>query len=218
MPAHRLRDRGVACALGVRSGLPVPGDAREDDAGIHRRQLLVAEVPALERAGAEVLGDGVRDAHELEEELLAFGVAQVQRDAFLVPRLDGPPEGAPLVAGLAPVAERIRLAGRLDLDHLGAHVAEQPAGEGPGEQRAELDHAARPRAARGRAIASAPSALSTRPSNRRRLRGRGPSPSRPVPRQGRRPHRRHPKARRCAPSASGAGRRRGTPRPRTSDG
>ena len=222
--SHRLRDGGVARALGVRPGLAVPGDAREDDAGIHRRQLLVAEVPALERAGAEVLGDDVRDAHELEQQLLPLRLAQVQRDALLVPRLDGPPEGAAFVAGLAPVAERIRLAGRLDLDHLGAHVAEQPAGERPGEQRAELDQPQarkRPGAPRSRSVAHRVTIhrpCSTRPSNRRRLRARAPSPSWPAPRRERRPRRRRPRARRCAPSACGGGRRRETPRPRTSGG
>ena len=70
--AHRLRDRGVAGALGVRPGLAVPGDAREDDARVHRREPLVAEVPPLERARAEVLGDDVRDADELEQQLLAL--------------------------------------------------------------------------------------------------------------------------------------------------
>ena len=151
--AHRLRDGGVARALGVRPGLAVPGDACEHDAGVRRRQPLVAEVPALERARAEVLGDDVRDADELEQELLAPRLAQVERDALLVPRLYGPPEGAALVASVAPVAQRVGLAGRLDLDHLGAHVAEQPAGERACEQRAELDQAhARERAGPCRSV------------------------------------------------------------------
>src|SRR3712207_7435682 len=38
-------------------------------------------------------------------------------------------------------AQRVRLPGRLDLDDLGAHVAEQPAGERAGEQHPELDDA-----------------------------------------------------------------------------
>ena len=37
--AHRLRDGRVARALGVRPRLAVAGDAREDDAGVHLRQL-----------------------------------------------------------------------------------------------------------------------------------------------------------------------------------
>src|SRR4029079_2681282 len=106
--------------------------AREDDAGVHLRQPLVAEVPALERARAEVLGDDVGDTDELEQELLALRVAQVQGDALLVPRLHGPPQRSTLVASLAPVAQRVGLPGRLDLDNVGAHVAEQSPGERPG--------------------------------------------------------------------------------------
>src|SRR5581483_152024 len=52
-----------------------------------------------------------------------------------------PPQRPALVARLAPLAERIGLTRRLDLDHLRAHVAEQPAGERPREEHAELDHA-----------------------------------------------------------------------------
>ena len=60
---------------------------------------------------------------------------------FLFRDCTGHQKRAALVAGLAPVAQRVGLAGRLDLDHLGAHVAEQPSGERPCEQRPELDHA-----------------------------------------------------------------------------
>src|SRR5207248_11200725 len=49
-------------------------------------------------------------------------------------------ERAALVARLTPVAERIGLAGRLDLDDLRAHVTEQPGGERPSEEHPELDH------------------------------------------------------------------------------
>src|SRR5262249_24630607 len=52
-----------------------------------------------------------------------------------------PRGGAPRVAALAPVAKGVRLPGRLDLDDLGAHVAEQPPRERPGEEHPELDDA-----------------------------------------------------------------------------
>src|SRR5262249_30832692 len=100
---------------------------------------LEAEIPALERSGAEVLGDDVGVADELEQELLAALRAQVERDALLVAGLDGPPERAAFVAGLAPLADRVGAGRVLDLDDLRAQVAEQAAGEWSGEQRAELD-------------------------------------------------------------------------------
>ena len=87
---------------------------------------------------------------ELEQQLLPALLAEVQRDALLVARLHRPPERAALVARLAPVADRVGLARRLDLDDLGADVAEQAARERPGEQLAELDRRGRRRAARGR--------------------------------------------------------------------
>ena len=58
--AHRLGDRGEPRPLRVRPGLAVPGDACEDDARVCGREPLVAEVPPLERAGAEVLRHDVR--------------------------------------------------------------------------------------------------------------------------------------------------------------
>jgi hypothetical protein len=42
---------------------------------------------------------------------------------------------------VAPVAQLVGLARWLDLDDLGAHVAEEPAGKRPREQAAELDDA-----------------------------------------------------------------------------
>ena len=101
-PAHRLRDRREPGALRVGAGLAVSRDPDEDDAGVHLGEPVVTEVPSLERAGAEVLGDRVCDADELEQELLPSLLAQVQRDALLVPRLHGPPERPALVPREAP--------------------------------------------------------------------------------------------------------------------
>src|SRR5205814_4090095 len=78
---------------------------------------------------------------QLEQERLSALYAQVERAALLVPRLHRPPQRVAFVARLAPLAERVGLTGRLDLDDLGAHVAEQTTREGTGEQHPELDHA-----------------------------------------------------------------------------
>src|SRR5262249_61614048 len=56
--------------------LTVARDAREDDPRVHLPHLLEPEVPALERARPEVLGDDVRVPHELEQQLLAALGAQ----------------------------------------------------------------------------------------------------------------------------------------------
>ena len=63
--------------------------------------------------------------------------------------------------GLPPGADRVGGAGRLDLDDLGAHVAEQPARERPGDQRADLDDADPVQSAGGIA---APVSASRRPN------------------------------------------------------
>jgi hypothetical protein len=92
-----VRDRREPGALRVGAGLAVSRDPDEDDAGVHVGEPVVTELPSLEGAGAEVLGDRVCDADELEQELLPSPLAQVQRDALLVPRLHGPPERPALV-------------------------------------------------------------------------------------------------------------------------
>jgi hypothetical protein len=139
--AHRLRHGGEARPRCVRPGLAVAGDARDDESRVHLPELVRPDPPLLERAGAEVLDEDVAVLDEVEQQLLPSLLPQVECDALLVARLHRPPEGAPLVARLAPLAQRVRLPRWLDLDDLGAHVAEQPAGEGTGEQHAELDDA-----------------------------------------------------------------------------
>ena len=77
--AHRLGDRGEAGAGRVGPGLPVAGHARDHEPRIGLEQLVRPELPALERARAEVLDQRVRVLGELEQQLLpAFG-AQVER-------------------------------------------------------------------------------------------------------------------------------------------
>ncbi len=147
-PAHRLRHGREARALRVRAGLPVTGDAREDEPRVDLAQPLVAEVPLLERPGPEVLHQHVRVLREPEQQRLPLLVTEVQRDALLVARLHGPPERAALVAGLAPVPDRVGTPWRLDLDDLRPQIAQQAPGERPGEELPELhDPHARERAA-----------------------------------------------------------------------
>ena len=138
--AHCLRDRSETRTTRIRPGLPVTRDSREDDSRVHRGHLLVPDVPTLEGARPEVLRHDVRLLGEAQEQLLPAFLAEVQRHALLVPRLHRPPERAPLVARLTPVADRVGLTRCFDLDDLGSHVTEQPTGEGPGKQGSELDH------------------------------------------------------------------------------
>ena len=69
------------------------------------------------------------------------GSRRLRVTALLVAGVHGPEEVVPVELGLTPGAQRVGGAGRFDLDDLGAHVAEQPARERPGDQRADLDDA-----------------------------------------------------------------------------
>ena len=103
------------------------------------------DVPALERARPEVLDDDVGRRGEPAEQVLALGRAQVERDALAAAALDRPEQrvrrrrrrstNGPISRMKSPVP---RL---LDLDDLGAHLAEQPGAEGRGDAGAEIEHA-----------------------------------------------------------------------------
>ena len=131
--------RGVTRLVRLGAGLSVTGHAHQDDAPIAFAQHVVTEIPLLQGAGPEVLDDDVGLLDEVEEELAALGLAQVQRHGLLVARVDRPEEVVSVEFGLTPGAQRIWGAWWLDLDDLGAHVAQQSPGERSGDQRADLD-------------------------------------------------------------------------------
>ena len=76
---------------------------------------------------------------EVADELLAFRCAQVDRDAALVACRDAPPQRVAGDVGVSPLAQHVPGARWLDLDDLGAVVAEQLPAEGPGDHLPELD-------------------------------------------------------------------------------
>ena len=100
-----------------------------------------------ELARPEVLHQGVALGHEAQDDLDRLLVFQVQGDAALVAGVQRPP-GRDAVDLLAPLPHRV--AGRrLDLDHVGAEVGQQPRAERRGDEMADLkDAQARQRAVR----------------------------------------------------------------------
>ena len=72
-PAHRLADRAEPGPRRVRAGLAEAGDAGEHDPRVDPGQHVVAEVPAFQRAGAEVLDQHVADRDQPADRLLALG-------------------------------------------------------------------------------------------------------------------------------------------------
>jgi len=138
--AHRLADHAEARQVAVRAGLAITRDAQHDEARIQLRQHIPAHAPAFQRTRAEILDQHVGFGDELARDLLPFAAAQIERQRALVARLDLPPDGGPLLHH-APVAQRIAAVGRLDLDHVGAEIAERLAGEGAGDELAHFDDA-----------------------------------------------------------------------------
>ena len=138
--ADRLGHRGVTGLVGIRTGLAVAGHSDQNDARVALAQNLITQVPLLQCAGPEVLDDDVAALGEVTEEFPTAGRAQIERDALLVAGVHRPEEMMSVDLGLPPGADRIRRAGWLDLDDLGAHVAEQSGGERPGDQRADFEH------------------------------------------------------------------------------
>ena len=148
-PAHRLADRAEARFLRARTGLPETGDVHEHERGVRGRERVVAETPARDEAGAEVLDHDVAVRGEARHDLAAAWLAQVDRDRALVARDRRPPQAAAIDAG-APAAHGVALAGRLDLHDLGPEVAEQLPGEGTRDEVAEFEDTHAPeRTARG---------------------------------------------------------------------
>ena len=188
-PLHRLDDRTPRLERPVRAGVAEAAVRHVDDVGPELLQPLVAEAEPLHHAGGEVLGDGVRDAHQLGQQLLAPLGAQVQRDAEL---LDVVVVEAGAAVGAAVAVEvRAELAHDvpqalgdrvLDADHLRAERREHARRAGAGQlagQVADADVAqravvARTRSPRGLATVGSPIGGSSD-------RARGPSPSGPVP-------------------------------------
>ena len=139
-PAGRFGHRGVTGLVCVGSSLPVAGDPNQDDPRVAFAEHVVAQVPFFQRAWTEVLHHDVGFLDEIEEQLLPGWLAQVECDGPLVARMHGPEHMLPIDFCLAPGPQRVRSAGRFHLDDVGAHVAEQPAGERARDQRAQLEH------------------------------------------------------------------------------
>ena len=140
--AERLRDALEAGPLAVRPGLAVPADAQHDRVRVQAVQELPADAPPLQRPGPEVLGDDIGPAVQLLDDRPGLLGPQVEGDAALVPGERHPPQ-APLVVVRRERAEpalHVALAGQLDLDDLGAEVAEQRAGERRRHERGQLEH------------------------------------------------------------------------------
>src|SRR5690606_36047435 len=145
---HRLDDEVVAGTGRERTRLAEARDRAVHDVGPHGAQALVVEAIAGELADLVVLDDDVAVADEVAHRLLSGGAGDVEHDRALVAvgrQVVGGVRGlAPLAVReerRAPAAGIVAAARLLDLDDIGAEVAEALAAPGPGEDPGQVEDA-----------------------------------------------------------------------------
>jgi hypothetical protein len=104
------------------------GDARHHQARVNTAQILPAQVPALQGAGAKVLCDHVDEGHEPTDDLLAFRVMQIKRHDPLIAVIHCPPV-AHILLRWPHAADIVAATGHLDLDDLSPELGHQGATE-----------------------------------------------------------------------------------------
>ena len=135
--AHRLDQRAETGLLGIGAGLAEAGNAHDDEARVARQQQIGGEAHGLERAGPVVLDEDVGRLHQPQQRLARRVAAQVQDHRHLVAAVRFPEQ---LFAAVAPSAQRIAFR-RLDLDDLGAEIAELQRQHVAGDEAREIEHA-----------------------------------------------------------------------------
>ena len=139
-PAEALDHEVVAGTRSVGAVLAETGDRAIDQPRIDRLQAFVIQPVGGQPADLEVLQQHIALRHQLADDALALGPGEVDGQRLLVAvggQVIGGLRGVLAVLileiGRAPVAGIVARAGALDLDHLGAEVAENLPAPGPGE-------------------------------------------------------------------------------------
>ena len=141
-PREGLRDVRKAMPPAVRAGLAVAGHAQHHQLGVGLAQCVPRQAPALHRAGAEVLDQHIGLGDELQEQLHALGLQQVDRHRALVAALAEPREcGVRAFGGGAEAAHRVATDRVFDLDDVGPELAHDGSGIRAGQEVADIDHA-----------------------------------------------------------------------------
>ena len=138
-PAFGLQDQVERGAVTIRSRLAEAGDRAIDDARVARTAGLVAEPELVDHADAVILEDDVGALHQLEEQVLALGVLEVDDHALLVAMETDEVRRLAAVERRAPRARDVA-ARRLDRDDPRAEVAEHRRRERTGVCMREVDH------------------------------------------------------------------------------
>ena len=119
----------------------VAADGRVDERRPLGDERLATEAEPLRAAGQEVLDDDVGAQRESPHDVLAAGIAQVDRDAALAAVHAHEVRRLAAREGRAPGAGLVALAGPLDLDDLGAEVGQQHRAVRPRQHAGQVEDA-----------------------------------------------------------------------------
>src|SRR5262249_4034957 len=139
-PRLALNHRVVSRQLRVRTGLAVAGNRAVDQARIQRGRGRVIEAELAEAAGTEVLDQHVGGLDQPPQRSRAGRRLEIERHALLV-AIELVVERADAVDERSPAARIVAMRRLLDLEHLGAHVAEHHRRERTGDDPGQVDDA-----------------------------------------------------------------------------
>jgi hypothetical protein len=141
-PAQCLDGEVVAGEVAQRAGAAEAGDATDDEGRVDGEELVGGEAEAGGGVGEEVLEQDVGPGDEVVKEGAPFGPGEVQGEAALV-AVAGEVVSAGAVGKerRAPGAGLVAGAGALELEDVGAEVAEHLPAERPGEDAGGVEDA-----------------------------------------------------------------------------
>jgi hypothetical protein len=136
--AKRLADGVEARLVAIRTALTIAGDRAVNQFRIQLRQLVIVEPELGSRRRAKIFQKDIRRRQEFAQDLVAFCLPQVQRNALFVPIERAETRAVAFVFRItAPVS--IATLGQFDFNYLAAEIAEQTAGVGSGYMAADFD-------------------------------------------------------------------------------
>ena len=135
-----MGDAGEAGAVLVGAFLSVARDAHHDEVGVDGLERVGPQAPLLHGARPEILAQDIGLGDQPLEERRALGLAQVEGDRLLVALLREPGVAVAPLAGRAELAQRVAEPRLLDLDDLGAELAEHGGGKRPRDEGREVDN------------------------------------------------------------------------------
>ncbi|MNH18205.1 hypothetical protein D3C79_779030 [compost metagenome] len=126
--AHRFADRAKPRAITIGARLAITRDAYQGELGIQGVQNVPAQAESFEGAWAQVFDQDISALDQLLDDVDTLSRFQVEGKRLFVAGLEVPPQRGALVH-LSPFAKRVTITHRLDLDHLGAELAQQASGK-----------------------------------------------------------------------------------------